>query len=115
MVKGREKMRIGRLAFTGLALISFVVAPGFAQAEGDQDNGAELAAEWCERCHDIQPDGAFKQHPPSFTAIAIYRSEDQIYGRIAISPIHSIMPQMGYVLTTDNINDLVAYIVSLEK
>ena len=86
-----------------------------ALAEGSAAEGAELAKKWCARCHNVSPNAPFKLQPPSFAAIAVYRSKDQIYGRIAYPNIHTGMPQLSFVLTPDGIEDLVAYIVSLEK
>ncbi len=85
-----------------------------AFAWGDIAIGEEIARESCVRCHDVDADGPFKEHPPSFAAIAVYRSDDQIHGRIVFPPPHSSMPQLGYMLSPDNIEDLVAYIRSLE-
>jgi len=85
-----------------------------AYAEGDPAIGKQLAHETCIRCHNVEPGGTFKQQPPSFAAIAVYRSEEQIYGRIVFPPLHAGMPQLGYLLTPDNVKHLVAYIQSLE-
>ena len=85
-----------------------------AFAEGDVDVGEEIARESCVRCHNVEPGGPFKEHPPSFAAIAVYRSEEQIYGRIVFPPLHSSMPQLGYMLSPDNVEHVVAYIRSLE-
>lgn len=98
------------------ALASVLMSTGaYSQTKGDPVNGAKLAAEWCAKCHDIGADGVFKQYPPSFASIAVYRSEDYIFSRVAFSPVHTGMPQMSYVLKHEEIGDLVAYIVSLEK
>ncbi|MCP4319009.1 MAG: cytochrome c [Hyphomicrobiales bacterium] len=80
----------------------------------DPAKGKVLAQEWCTRCHNIKPSGPFKQYPPSFTSIAVYRSSKQIYGRIMFPPLHSNMPEISYVLTPGNVDNLVAYIMSLE-
>lgn len=85
-----------------------------AVAEGDVATGEEIARESCVRCHNVDADGPFKEHPPSFAAIAVYRSEEQIFGRIMFPPLHSSMPQLGYMLSPDNVEHLVAYIRSLE-
>lgn len=85
-----------------------------AKAEGDAERGAAVAEEKCAACHDVSVDGAFKQYPPSFAAISVFRSEDQIVGRVLYPPQHASMPQMGFVLTRQEIDDVVAYIVSLE-
>lgn len=85
-----------------------------ADDKGQIDDGELLAREWCSRCHNIEPGGPFKQHPPSFSAIAVYRSANQIFSRITIPPLHSNMPNLGYALTPKNVDNLVAYIRSLE-
>ncbi|MEX0345763.1 MAG: cytochrome c [Rhizobiaceae bacterium] len=97
-----------------VAAIVFVMSSILARAEGDAQNGQSLAREWCARCHNVEPNGPFKLHPPSFASIAVYRSEDQVRSRIAFPPVHTIMPQIAYILTPENIDDLVTYIVSLE-
>ncbi|MCP4382928.1 MAG: cytochrome c [Hyphomicrobiales bacterium] len=101
------------LLFTAFALVHLAGSP----AKGaDVAAGAELAAESCSRCHDIGPDGAFKQFPPSFASIAAYRSREQIYYRIVAPPSHSGMPDVAfYLLGREQVEDLLAYIVSLEK
>jgi len=86
-----------------------------ALADGDPVSGQKLAEEHCARCHDIAPIAPFKLHPPSFASIAVYRSESQILGRILFPSMHASMPQMAYFMTPENIDDMVAYILSLEK
>jgi hypothetical protein len=53
-----------------------------------------------------------KQEPPSFAAIAVYRAADQIRSKIAAP--HTGMAEIAQVLGL-NVDDLVAYIVSLEE
>jgi len=88
-----------------------------ALAAGDPGAGEKLAQQYCARCHDIAPGGAFKQYPPSFASIAVYRSAEQIYGRIVFPALHFGMPEFSqsFILNDKNISDLVAYITSLEK
>ena len=100
------------LAFAG-SLLLLTMTSGYA--DGDAAVGEELAREWCTRCHNVEPGGPFKQHPPSFASIAVYRSADQIYGRIMFPSFHSNMPKIGYMLTPNNVDDIIAYIISLEK
>ena len=94
------------------ALLAVLAAPALAQ--GDAMNGSELAAEHCARCHDIAPGGAAKQHPPSFAAIAGYRAEEQIVARILFPDLHSTMPAWNQWLDRGDVDDLVAFILSLE-
>ena len=105
-------MRLAKLGFCYGILMTIFSSAAFA--EGDVAKGAEIAREQCVRCHNVEPDGPFKEHPPSFAAIAVYRSDEQIYGRIVFPPLHAAMPQLGYMLTPDNVEHLVAYIRSLE-
>lgn len=101
-----------RLVLVLLAVFFVASAPAFA---ADVESGRKLAEETCARCHDVGPDGAFKQFPPSFAAIAVFRSPADIRARILYPPLHSNMPQMGIIWAPGVINNLVAYIVSLEK
>jgi mono/diheme cytochrome c family protein len=98
----------------GVVLAGLLGSPAFAA--GDAVKGKKLASEYCTRCHDIELGGKFKQYPPSFAAIAAYRAEDQIRARITFAVLHSAMPEMAfYFLGASDIDDLIAYIVSLEK
>jgi len=100
-----------------ILLANVLASPAFAA--GDPVAGEKLAKEYCTRCHDIVPGGAFKKYPPSFASIAVYRSEEQIYARIVFPSLHSTispMPEFAQTfLDPKNINDLVAYIITLEK
>jgi len=76
--------------------------------------GKDIADEYCVQCHNVAADGPFKLEPPSFAAIATYRSKEQIRHRI-IMPIHEAMPRYTEYMIGGNIDDMVAYIGSLEK
>lgn len=103
-----------RHSLLAIGAITWGLCTSLTQAQGDSVIGERIARESCVRCHHVEPNGPFKQHPPSFAAIAVYRSEDQIYGRIVFPPLHAGMPEIGYMLTPDNVKHLVAYIRSLE-
>ena len=94
-----------------LGLMSLGIS-SMALAEGDSLAGKEVAREWCADCHDVEPGGHMKQDPPAFTAIANYRSPEYIHANITFP--HERMPDMAQVLGL-NVDDLVAYIVSLEQ
>ena len=106
-------MRLTRLGFLCGLMLTLLAPP--ALAEGDVVKGQALAREFCARCHNVEADGPFNRHPPSFAAIAVYRSDEQIFGRTMFPPLHSAMPQLAYSLSPDNVQHLVAYIRSLEK
>lgn len=84
-------------------------------ADGDASEGRKIAEERCTLCHNIEADGPFKQYPPSFAAIAVYRSTNDIRARFSLPPMHATMPLLGSIMTPENIDNLVAYIVSLEN
>ena len=97
----------------GTASLILLAGAASAQPQGNATNGRELAAKWCSGCHDIGPDGAFKQQPPSFAAIAVYRSSERIWATIMAPAMHPGMPELVQILGL-NAADLTAYIVSLE-
>ena len=66
------------------------------------------------RGRNAEPDGPFKPIPPSFAAVAVYRTDEQIFARIMFPPLHAGMPEIGNELTPFNVAHLVAYIRSLE-
>ena len=78
----------------------------------DAAAGRQLAEKWCAKCHNIETGGPFKLSPPSFASIAAYRMEDDIRGKI-IEP-HIGMIDVKWVLPVEDIDNLVAYITSLE-
>lgn len=88
-----------------------------AQAQAEDplpELGRDLAQEFCVKCHDVEPGGAFKEYPPSFASIAVYRSAEQIRARILHPPYHVSMPEFQDYMIAGNVEDLVAYIQSLE-
>lgn len=101
-------------AVTVLILLSgFSLSPALG-AEVDAARGQAIAQQQCARCHDIAKGGAFKKMPPSFQAIAIYRTRPDIWARIIAPSPHAAMPEMTWTLTADQVQDLLAYITSLD-
>jgi mono/diheme cytochrome c family protein len=101
-----------RFSIACLFLAGVALAQSQVHAQGNTEVGQDLAADWCSRCHDIGREGRMKQEPPSFAAIAIYRTAEQI--RSKINAPHTGMPEIAQVLGL-NVDDLVAYIVSLDE
>ena len=95
-----------------IATASAISAPAAAQ-DGNAEQGRLLAEENCASCHNIEPGGPMKMHPPSFAAIGRFRPADQIPGRIWFPATHAVMPPMTSLLLPDQVADLTAYIVSL--
>jgi mono/diheme cytochrome c family protein len=86
-----------------------------AFSQGNADGGKALAEANCSQCHNIAPGGAFKLFPPSFAAIAAYMDPDIIRIRIMYPEHVAIMPQFHTYMNLTNLDDLTAYIQSLEQ
>ena len=99
-----------RFACAGL-LMAMTTAPSIA---GDAAAGHVLAQQNCARCHAVEKGDAFKLRPPSFQSIAIFRTPEDIWSRIIAPNPHSNMPDTQWLLTPDQVQDLVAYIASLD-
>lgn len=99
--------------FKSTALVACLTV-GTHGAWADAADGLALAEEYCVRCHDIAPGGAAKTYPPSFASIAWFRSEDLVRVRILFPEMHAAMPAWANWLSPDEVDSLVAYIVSLE-
>jgi mono/diheme cytochrome c family protein len=100
-----------------LAAAALVAGSGAfpALAEGDESAGWVLANAHCAACHDVSATGAAKTFPPSFASIAAFRGPEQIYARIVFPTMHSGMPEAAfYLLKPEEVEHLVAYIVSLD-
>ena len=100
-----------KLSIALMALTASLALPQAALA-ADPAAGRALAEKWCVKCHNIEKGGPFKLRPPSFASIAVYRAEHDIHGKI-ISP-HIGMPEILWVLRPEEIEDIVAYITSLD-
>jgi mono/diheme cytochrome c family protein len=101
------KTSIASLAFFTLTLPLAVPATA-----ADVVSGRALAEQWCSKCHNIERGAPFKLRPPSFASIAVYRDAETIRGKIIVP--HVGMPEMTWTLQTEDMDNLVAYIVSLE-
>lgn len=74
--------------------------------------GAEIAARWCAACHVISENGAGTDAAPSFVAIAHHRKANEL--RSFLEHTHA-KPMRGFTLSGHEIDDLVAYIVTLDN
>lgn len=100
---------------TMLSMFGVLALLAGSAAAQDVDRGLELAEEHCSRCHDISNAGENKTYPPSFASIAVFRDQDQIRARTVFPQMHSPMPEMIFLMSNDDIDDVVAYIVSLDR
>ena len=96
------------------ALVSVAVVQAHAE-DGNAGNGYKLALDSCSSCHNIEKGAPFKLYPPSFQSIAIFRDRLDIWGRIVAPSPHRGMPAAAWTLGPDDVQDLVAYITSLDR
>jgi mono/diheme cytochrome c family protein len=101
----------------GMASVLYLLISGNAQAQiaaPDAQKGHELAERLCAACHAVTP-GSTSGRPdvPSFTVIAKLPNltPERLVGAIILP--HPPMP--GVPLTTEEIRDVVAYIMSLRS
>lgn len=105
----------------GLFFLAAALPPALAQTAppagsipGDPDGGRVLARTWCVNCHVVdaqstQPaDGV-----PSFPAIARMPSTTQLSLQAFLQTPHTRMP--NFQLTRQQVDDAVAYILSLRR
>jgi mono/diheme cytochrome c family protein len=99
-----------RLLFAGLILAT----PAAAQTNGDAAFGLGIARSWCSNCHVIgdKPAQAADQ-VPSFPAIAARPTTTAANLHTFLLKPHGQMP--NFALTAIQIDDTVAYIMSLRK
>jgi mono/diheme cytochrome c family protein len=85
------------------------------QDDGDPAAGRALARRWCDTCHvvDQQQQRGTSTGAPTFAAIADMKSATPMALRVFLQTPHGRMPDLH--LTRDEIDDVVAYIVSLKR
>lgn len=97
-----------------LGLTSVTTTTGnLAWAGGERDAGWSLARKWCSGCHVVDISGEGTDAAPSFQSIAHDRSKDQTWLRAWLVAPHPQMPDLN--LSRDEIDDIIAYLSSLEK
>ncbi len=97
-----------KIAAAVVSLLTLALAP--ARAAGDAQAGHQLAKQWCNTCHVIEPSGAGPDTAPPFPAIARGR-KDRSWVRAWLAAPHPPMPNLS--LTRQEIDDVVAYLDSL--
>ncbi|WP_170979334.1 cytochrome c [Roseomonas sp. HF4] len=98
-----------------LVVMMAAALPAMAQPEpGDPRAGQRLAATWCASCHQIAPGGPGPANDvaPAFRSIAQMASTTSMSLRVFLQTPHPNMPD--YRLSRDQMDDLVAYILTLK-
>lgn len=85
------------------------------QDGGDPASGRALARRWCDSCHVVDPQQqrATSTGAPTFAAIANMKSTTAMGLRVFLQTPHGRMPDLH--LTRDEIDDVVAYILSQKR
>lgn len=102
----------GLAAGIGFVVVgSLVSAQNLASIQPSPEAGAEIAARWCAGCHVIAKSGAGTDAAPSFPSIASKREEGDL--RLFLVKPHA-QAMRGFTLTAREVEDVVAYIQTLE-
>lgn len=101
---------LGGLGVLG-AILWGTASPASAVAPS-AEAGADLAARWCAACHVVSASGAGTDAAPAFTTIASHRSPTEI--RAFLTQPHA-KPMRGFKLSGREIEDVTAYISSLQQ
>ena len=90
------------------------LTPALALAAGDPANGLVLARHWCANCHLVAPgdNASTSDSAPPFAEIAKDPAATPERLRGWLSQPHPAMPDL--MLTRDENDDLVAYLLSLK-
>ncbi|MBR0680971.1 cytochrome c [Roseomonas eburnea] len=103
-------------ALTLAVLLAVAAMPAAAQPEpGDARAGLRLAATWCANCHQVAPGGPgpSTDAAPTFRSIARMTSTTSMSLRAFLQTPHPSMPD--YRLTREELDDVVAYLISLKR
>lgn len=99
-----------------LAVMTVAAMPALAQHEpGDARTGQRLALTWCANCHQVAAGGPgpVNDAAPSLQSIARMTSTTSMSLRVFLQTPHSNMPD--YRLTREQLDDVVAYILTLKR
>ena len=108
-------IRVLAVGATGLAVLALGLWLGAGPARAvppSSEAGADIAARWCAACHVVAPSGAGIDAAPSFIAIAHSRSSDQL--KAFLSQPHA-KPMRGFELSARELDDVIAYIATLDE
>jgi len=104
-------------AIVGLGTALALLSPTFARAQdmGDPMEGRKIASTWCSNCHRIDSGGAGQagDGAPTWAAVAAMPSTTSMSLHAFLMSPHGRMPD--FTLSRGQIDDLVAYILSLKK
>ena len=99
-----------------LMMTAGLAMPALAQTgPGDPAAGLRLASAWCADCHRIAPagPGPASDAAPAFAAVAAMPSSTRMSLAAFLQTPHPRMP--NYQLSRDELDDVIAYLLSLRR
>lgn len=99
-----------------LIILAGSALPVLAETEaGDPIAGRRLAETWCANCHRIAPQGPgpVSDAAPAFAAVAAMPSTTRMALSAFLQTPHPRMP--NYQLTREEMDDVIAYLLSLRR
>jgi cytochrome c len=104
-----------RLIVAVVAVLALASPPAGAQSIGSPAAGRDLAGQWCSSCHAINAGAAESPRAAAtaFAAIAAQPRTTETSLRFFLQTPHIDMPNL--VLKPEQIDDLVAHILSLRR
>lgn len=107
---------MSRLSIARAALVLIAMMPLHslrAQEIGRPRNGFDLARQICSQCHAVRPAEIVSpnSNAPSFETIAGISGMTATALKVALRSSHQTMPNV--ILSEDELNDVIAYILSL--
>ncbi len=92
-------------------IVALLVAAHAARAQGDHNEGAAIARQWCSECHATETNASGTDAAPAWQQVALDPAKDDEYLKAFLRNPH---PAMRHIpLTAADIDDLVAYIRTL--
>ena len=112
-------MKVLNWMTTGALIAGAMACVGLATAEpvdviGDAAAGHALAQRWCAVCHKVEAGAKqVEDVPPTFESVAQMPSTTETSLKVWLQTSHPNMPNLR--LSDGEMNDVVAYILSLKK
>ena len=106
-----------KLLHKSAAVLALATAPSFAAVHADAASvarGKALVRQDCATCHAVEPGGTSPNaKAPTFAAVANEPSATPYSLHVFLQTTHATMP--NFVINSEDIDDIVAYIESLKK
>ncbi len=113
-VNPRAKWRFASVCLA-VIVIAIAITRAHAQAPDARRKGHLLSRHFCAECHAVGVQNVRSPHPeaPSFAAIAATPGMTAMALNAFFQTSHRVMP--NFILTTDQTNEIIAYILSIKK